>query len=138
MASDLFSEGKKRAASQCEKDQLRSNLEKAFAGKRKAEELVTKDQKKQQRAIDLYKRMKYKQGYEDHEHGKELRYPLNDDVEMVSENTKEEAFRDEEGSEEHEEDDDAKEVEEGEEEVEALRMKFRPVKWLKLRRTSKR
>ena len=98
---------KKRAAFQRERDQLWSDLEKTL-------ELVVEDRSKQQRAIDIYKRLKYRQGYEDHEQGKEPRYPLYDDVETALENV-EEASGDEMGSGEHEEGEDMKEVEEDEE-----------------------
>ena len=71
-----------RAASRREKDQLQDNLERASAGQREAEQLVIDDQMRQQRDIDLYKRIKYTQGYEDHEQGKKPKYSVNDDVEM--------------------------------------------------------
>jgi len=50
-------------------DQLRSDLEEAL-------ELVAEDWRKQQSDIDLFKRIKYMQGYKDRDQGKEPRYPL--------------------------------------------------------------
>ena len=68
MANDLLSEvEKERATPQREKDQLRSNLEKPARGRPRS---WSNDQGKQQGAIDLCKRMKYKQRNEDHEWGK--------------------------------------------------------------------
>jgi len=62
---------------------------------------VIDDRGRQQRDIDLCKRIKDWRGYEDHEQDKEPMYPLDDDVEMASENAEEAASRGE-GSEEYE------------------------------------
>ena len=103
---------KERAASQRERDQLRSDIEKSWTSRRRSEEAA--------RAIDLYKRLKYRQGYKDHEQGKKPRYPLDDDVEMASKNAEVTTSGDEERSEEGED------TEEGEEDEEVRSVEGAP------------
>ena len=43
----------------------------ALAGQKEAKQLAIDDRRRHQRDIDLYNKMKYKQGYEDCEQGKE-------------------------------------------------------------------
>ena len=80
-------------------------IEQALVGQKEVEQLVIYDWRRQQRDIDLYKRIKYEHNYKDREQGKEPKYSLEDDAEMASK-SEEEAFRDEERIKEYEEDED--------------------------------
>ena len=46
--------------------------------------MVINDWRRQQRDINLFKRVKYMQGYRDHEQGKEPRFHLEDEDEEAS------------------------------------------------------
>ena len=66
------------------------------------------DRRRQQEAIDLFKKLKYHQGYKDGKQGNEPRYPLKDEVGSASEDAAKEASDGKEGSEKpKDEDEDA-------------------------------
>ena len=91
LSVDFLSEVEEvKAASQREKDRFLHSLKAVCAN-------CKEDRKKQQEVVNLFKKLKYHQGYRDCEKCNAPRYPLEDEVGSASKDAEEEAFDGEEG-----------------------------------------
>jgi len=76
-----------RVTSQKEMDEFRRDLEQALAERDEAEKQADDDMEKLQNDLQLFKVMKYKEGYRDSAQGKSLRYPLGNEEEVLVQKT---------------------------------------------------
>ena len=78
---------KERISSQEEMDELWSNLKLALTEKDETKKRADDDMERLQDAVQLFKVMKYKEGYHDGAQDKSPRYPLGDEDEVLVQKT---------------------------------------------------